>query len=88
MPVEPITVAVITGFIIGLTVGAIITGLVLTERWSRHWVVCLRLPEELHRRLREEATVAGCSLKAEIINRLQASFSQPNGDQVVDAPRL
>jgi hypothetical protein len=26
------------------------------------------------------------SLKAEIISRLQASFSQPNGDQVVDAP--
>jgi hypothetical protein len=46
------------------------------------------LPEELHRRLREEATVAEWSLKAEIISRLQASFRQPNGDQVVDAPRL
>jgi hypothetical protein len=32
------------------------------------------LPEELYRRLREEATVAGWSLKAEMITRLQASF--------------
>jgi hypothetical protein len=55
-------------------IGAIIAGLVLMERRSRHWVVCLRLPEELHRRLREEATDHMCSLKAEIINRLQASF--------------
>jgi Arc-like DNA binding domain len=82
-----ITVAVITGFIIGLTVGAVIAGLVLMEH-PRRWVVCLRLPEELHRRLSEDATDHMCSLKAEIINRLQASFDQPNGDQVVDAPRL
>jgi plasmid stability protein len=54
----------------------------------RWWTVCLRLPEELHRRLRQEATDHMCSLKAEIINRLEASFSQPNGDQVVEAPRL
>jgi uncharacterized membrane-anchored protein YhcB (DUF1043 family) len=81
-----ITVTAVVGLIVGLTVGAIITGLALTERRSRHWIVCLRLPKELHRRLREEATVAECSLKAEIINRLQASFHQPNG--VVDAPRL
>jgi Arc-like DNA binding dprotein len=83
-----ITVAAVVGLIIGLTVGAVITGLALTERRSRHWIVCLRLPKELHRSLREEATVAGWSLKAEIISRLQASFHQPNGDQVVDAPRL
>ncbi len=83
-----ITLAAVAGLIIGIALGATVAGLALTERRSRHWVVCLRLPQELHRRLREEATVAGCSLKAEIINRLQASFSQPNGDQVVDAPRL
>jgi hypothetical protein len=88
MHIQPITVAVIIGFIIGLTVGAVVAGLVLTERRSRHWIVYLRLPEELHRRLRDEATDHMCSLKAEIINRLQASFRQPNGDQVVDAPRL
>jgi hypothetical protein len=89
IPVEPITVGVIAGFIIGLTMGAVIAGLVLTERRSRHWIVCLRLPQELHRRLREEATDHMCSLKAEIINRLQASLSQPNGsvtDQVVPSP--
>jgi hypothetical protein len=74
IPVEPITVAVIAGFVIGLTIGAIITGFVLMERRSRHWVVCLRLPQELHRRLREEATDHMCSLKAEIMNRLQASL--------------
>jgi hypothetical protein len=74
IPVEPITLAVIAGFIIGLTIGAIITGLALTERRSRRWVICIRLPAELHRRLREEATVAGWSLKAEMISRLQASF--------------
>ncbi len=74
IPVEPITLAVIAGFIIGLTVGTIITGLALMERPLRHWVVCLRLPEELHRRLSEAATDDKCSLKAEIISRLQASF--------------
>jgi hypothetical protein len=82
-----ITVAAVAGLIVGLMLGAAIAGLALTERRSRHWVVCLRLPQELHRRLREEATVAEWSLKAEIIS-LQASFGQPNGDQVVDAPRL
>jgi Arc-like DNA binding dprotein len=81
-----ITVAAVVGLIVGLTVGAIVAGLALTERRSRHWIVCLRLPKELHRRLSEEATVAECSLKAEIISRLQASFQQPKG--VVDAPRL
>ena len=83
-----ITLATVAGLIIGIALGATVAGLALTERRSRHWVVCLRLPQELHRRLREEATVAEWSLKAEIISRLQASFSQPNGDQVVDAPRL
>jgi hypothetical protein len=81
-----ITVAAVVGLIVGLTVGAVITGLALMERRSRHWIVCLRLPSELHRRLSEDAAVAECSLKAEIISRLQASFQQPNG--VVDAPRL
>jgi Arc-like DNA binding dprotein len=83
-----ITLATVAGLIIGIALGATVAGLALMERRSRHWVVCLRLPEELHRRLREEATVAEWSLKAEIISRLQASFGQPNGDQVVDAPRL
>ncbi len=68
-----ITVAAVAGLIIGIALGAAIAGLALMER-PRPWVVCLRLPEELHRRLREEATVAGWSLKAEIISRLQASF--------------
>jgi hypothetical protein len=89
MHIQPITVAVIIGFIIGLTMGAVIAGLVLTERRARHWIVYLRLPEELHRRLRDEATDHMCSLKAEIISRLQASFSPPNGsvtDQVVPSP--
>ena len=79
-----ITVAAVVGLIVGLMVGVVL-GLMGSPRW---WTVCLRLTEELHRRLREEATVDGCSLKAEIINRLEASFHQPNGDQVVDAPRL
>ena len=82
-----IPLAAVAGLVIGIALGAIIAGLVLMER-PRRWVVCLRLPEELHRRLREEATDHMCSLKAEIINRLEASFHQPNGDQVVDAPRL
>ena len=79
-----ITVAAVVGLIVGLMVGLPL-GLMGRPRW---WTVCLRLPEELHRRLREEATDHMCSLKAEIITRLQASFSQPNGDQVVDAPRV
>jgi hypothetical protein len=82
-----ITVAVLAGLTIGLTIGAVVAGLVLMEH-PRRWLVCVRLPGELHRRLSEEATDHMCSLKAEIINRLQASFSQPNGDQVVDAPGL
>jgi hypothetical protein len=68
-----ITVAAVAGLIISLMVGAVIAGLALMER-PRRWVVCLRLPEDLHHRLREEATVAGWSLKAEIISRLRASF--------------
>jgi Arc-like DNA binding domain len=69
-----ITVAALVGLIVGLMVGAI-AGLALKER-PRRWVVCIRLPEELHRRLREEATDHMCSLKAEIISRLQVSFHQ------------
>jgi len=68
-----IPLAAVAGLIVGLMLGAIIAGLVLMER-PRRWVVCLRLPEELHRRLREEATDHMCSLKAEMISRLQASF--------------
>ena len=79
-----ITVAAVVGLIIGLMAGVVL-GLMGRPRW---WTVCLRLPEELHRSLREEATDHMCSLKGEIISRLQASFGQPNGDQVVDAPRL
>jgi hypothetical protein len=68
-----ITVAAVAGLIVGLMVAVAGAGLALMER-PRRWVVCIRLSEELHRRLREEATVAGWSLKAEIISRLQASF--------------
>ena len=70
-----ITVAAVAGLIIGLMLGATVAGLALMER-PRRWVVCLRLPEELHRRLREEATDHMCSLKAEMLSRLQASFGQ------------
>src|SRR5258708_35704847 len=73
-----ITVAAVAGLIIGLALGALGAGLALIER-PRRWVVCLRLPEDLHHRLRVEATVAGWSLKAAIITRLQASFVHPNG---------
>lgn len=79
------SIPLLIGLIIGLTVGVIVAGLALMEH-PRRWVVCIRLPEELHRRLSEEATDHMCSLKAEILSRLQASFT--NGDQVVDAPRL
>jgi uncharacterized membrane-anchored protein YhcB (DUF1043 family) len=80
-----ITFAAVAGLIIGIALGAAVAGLSRKEH-PRRWVVCVRLPEELHLRLREEATDHMCSLKAEMINRLQASL--PNGDQVVDAPRL
>ena len=80
-----ITFVAIASLIIGIVIGAVLAGLVLMERQLRHWVVCIRLPGELHRRLREEATDHMCSLKAEIINRLEASLSQP---KVVDAPGL
>jgi Antitoxin FitA-like, ribbon-helix-helix len=70
-----ITVAILVSLIIGLAFGAVIAGLALMERRSeRHWVVYLRLPEELHHRLKEAATAHGWSLTAEIINRLEASF--------------
>ncbi len=68
-----ITFAAVAGLIIGIALGAVIAGLSRMEH-PRRWVVCLRLPEELHRRLREEATVAGWSLKAEMLSRLQASL--------------
>jgi hypothetical protein len=76
------TVAVLAGLTIGLTIGAVVAGLVLMEH-PRRWLVCVRLPGDLHRRLSEAATDHMCSLKAEIINRLQASFEHP---KVVDAP--
>jgi hypothetical protein len=82
-----ITVAVLAGLTTGLTIAAVVAGLVLMEH-PRRWIVCVRLSGELHRRLKEAATDHMCSLKAEIIGRLEASFHQPNGDQVVDAPRL
>ena len=46
----------------------------------RRWVVCLRLPEELHRRLMEAAADHMWDLKAEIISRLQASFRSRSYD--------
>ena len=69
------SIPLLIGLIIGLTVGVIVAGLALMEH-PRRWVVCIRLSEELHRRLREEATDHMCSLKGEIISRLQASFQQ------------
>ena len=79
-----IPLAAVAGLVIGIAIGAIIAGLVLMER-PRRWVVCLRLPEELHRRLREEATDHMCSLKAEIISRLQASLSDES-DRILPWP--
>ena len=79
-----ITVAALVGLIVGLILGAIIASLALKER-PRRWVVCIRLPEELHRWLREEATDHMCSLKAEIISRLQASFSDES-DRILPWP--
>ena len=67
------TVATLIGLIFGFTTGAIVAGLTLMEH-PRRWVVCIRLPEELHRRLSEEARDHMCSLKAEMLSRLQASF--------------
>jgi hypothetical protein len=78
-----ITVATVIGLIFGFTTGAIVAGLTLEH--PRRWTVSLRLPEVLHRRLSEEATDHMCSLKAEIIGRLETSFDQP---EVVDAPGL
>ena len=80
-----ITVAAVVGLIIGIALGATVAGLAMMERRSRHWVVCIRLPEELHRWLREEATDHMCSLKAEIISRLQASFSDES-DRILPWP--
>ena len=79
-----ITLAAVAGLVIGIALGAIIAGFVLMER-PRRWVVCIRLPEELHRWLREEATDHMCSLKAEIISRLQASFSDES-DRILPWP--
>ena len=80
-----ITVAAVVGLIIGIALGATVAGLAMMERRSRHWVVYIRLSEELHRRLREEATDHMCSLKAEIISRLQASFSDES-DRILPWP--
>jgi Arc-like DNA binding domain len=80
-----ITFVAVASLIIGIVIGAVLAGLVLMERQLRHWVVCIRLPGELHRRLRDEAMDHMCSLKAEIISRLQATLNQP---KVVDAPGL
>ena len=65
-----ITVAILVSLIIGLAFGSVM----MERRSTRHWVVYLRLPEDLHRRLSEAATDHRWSLRAEIINRLEASF--------------
>jgi hypothetical protein len=41
-----ITVAVLAGLTIGLTIGAVVAGLVLMEH-PRRWMVCVLLPGEL-----------------------------------------
>jgi Arc-like DNA binding dprotein len=87
MTLDPIILVILAALIVGLIAGVVVGALALMEH-PRRWTVCLRLPEDLHHRLKEAATDHGWSLKAEMINRLQASFSQPNGDQVVDAPGL
>jgi len=70
-----ITVAILVSLIIGLAFGSVIAGIAMMERRStRHWVVYLRLSEDLYRRLSEAATDHRWSLRAEIINRLEASF--------------
>jgi hypothetical protein len=68
-----IPVAFLAGLSTGLTIGVVVAALVLMEH-PRRWLVCVRLPGDLHRRLSEAATDHMCSLKAEIINRLQASL--------------
>jgi Arc-like DNA binding domain len=80
------TLAAVAGLIVGLMLGATIAGLALTERWPGHWVVYLRLPEDLHHRLKEAARDHMWDLKAEIINRLQASFK--SGSLWLRADRL
>jgi hypothetical protein len=65
--------ATLIGLIFGFATGAILAGLTVMEQPGR-WVVSLSLPEDLHRRLSEEATDHMCSLKAEIISRLEASL--------------
>jgi hypothetical protein len=72
-----ITVAALTGLIIGLT--EVVAGLVLMEH-PRRMVVYLRLPEDLHHRLSEAATDHMWDLKAEIITRLEASFGNDRRD--------
>src|SRR6478609_6088137 len=59
-----ITVAILVALIIGLAFGSVIAGLALMERRStRHWVVYLRLPEDLHRRLSDGRRPARLGLK-------------------------
>jgi hypothetical protein len=65
--------ATLIGLIFGFATGAILAGLTVMEQPGR-WVVSLSLPEDLHRHLSEEATDHMCSLKAEIISRLEASL--------------
>jgi hypothetical protein len=76
MPVEPITVAVIVGLVIAIALGAAVAGLVCMKRQR----FSLRLPEDLHRRLKEAAGDHMWDLKAEIISRLQASFRSRSYD--------
>ena len=41
---------------------------------SRFWTTCLRLPDNLHRMLKQAAEISGWSLKTEIVTRLQNSL--------------
>jgi hypothetical protein len=79
MTIQPITL------MIGIALGAVVAWLGLMEH-PRRLVVYLRLPEDLHHRLKEAATDHMWDLKAEIINRLQASFQE--ADKSVICPSM
>lgn len=52
------------------------------DRFTR---ITLRIPKDLHSKLSVKASDAAHSMNAEIVQRLEASFSRPNADAEIES---
>jgi Arc-like DNA binding domain len=73
MTMTPAWIMLAMGLVVGIAAGATVAAICLMDK-PQWWTVCLRLPEPRRRQLSREARKNMRDLKAEIINRLEASL--------------